>query len=108
MAESRKIEEEAKAAAEPMMAEIAAMRAELSELGSHVAAITKRRAASLKSAAGATAAHGYAKGEEAIDVVLGELQSLEGELADATRRKPFAALGLAALVGFLLGVLFRR
>jgi ElaB/YqjD/DUF883 family membrane-anchored ribosome-binding protein len=108
MAESRKIEEEAKAAVEPMMAEIATMRAELAELGSHVAGITKRRAAGIKSAASATASQGYAKGEEALDVVLAELQSLEGELADATRRKPFAALGLAALVGFLFGVLFRR
>jgi ElaB/YqjD/DUF883 family membrane-anchored ribosome-binding protein len=51
---------------------------------------------------------GYAKGEETLDDVLAELKSVEDELADATRRKPFAALGLAALVGFLLGVLFRR
>jgi ElaB/YqjD/DUF883 family membrane-anchored ribosome-binding protein len=39
---------------------------------------------------------------------LAELQSLEDELAEATRRRPFASLGLAALVGFLAGVLFRR
>ena len=73
-----------------------------------VARIGKQRAAGLKSAAARTAADGYAKGEEAIDVALAELQSLEEELAEATRRRPFASLGLAALVGFLIGVLFRR
>ena len=81
---------------------------DLAELGTMVARIGKQRAAGLKSAAGATAADGYAKGEQALDVVLAELQSLEDELADATRRRPFASLGLAALFGFLLGVLFRR
>jgi ElaB/YqjD/DUF883 family membrane-anchored ribosome-binding protein len=39
---------------------------------------------------------------------MGELLSLVDELAAATRRRPFASLGLAALVGFLFGVLFRR
>jgi ElaB/YqjD/DUF883 family membrane-anchored ribosome-binding protein len=106
MAGTRKEDETAEA--EPLQAQVTALRAELAELGTHVARITRRRAAGLKSAAQATAAEGYAKGGEAVDVVLAELQSLEDELADATRRKPFAALGLAALVGFLLGVLFRR
>jgi ElaB/YqjD/DUF883 family membrane-anchored ribosome-binding protein len=107
MAGTRKPEEEA-TAAEPLQTEIVALRKELADLGEHVARITKQRAAGLRSAASATAAEGYAKGEEALDVVLAELKSLEDELADATRRKPFAALGLAALVGFLFGVLFRR
>jgi len=99
---------EIEATAEPLSVEVAALRADLAALGAMVARIGKQRAAGLKSAAGATAADGYAKGEEALDVVLAELQSLEDELADATRRRPFASLGLAALVGFLLGVLFRR
>jgi ElaB/YqjD/DUF883 family membrane-anchored ribosome-binding protein len=106
MAGTRKETEEAEA--EPLQAQVTALRAELSELGGHVARITRRRAAGLKSAAESAASEGYAKGEEAIDAVLGELRSLEDELAEATRRKPFAALGLAALIGFLLGVLFRR
>ena len=94
--------------AEPVTAQIAALRADMAELGAMVARIGKQRAAGLKSAAGRTAADGYAKGEEAIDVALAELQSLEEELAEATRRRPFASLGLAALVGFPVGVLFRR
>ena len=93
---------------EPLNAEIAALRSDLAELGSMVARIGRQRASGLKAAAGETAAEGYAKGEQALDAVLGELRSLEGELADATRRRPFASLGLAALFGFLVGVLFRR
>jgi ElaB/YqjD/DUF883 family membrane-anchored ribosome-binding protein len=99
---------EIEAAAEPLSSEVAALRADLADLGKLVAKIGKQRAAGLKSAAGATAAEGYAKGEAAYDVVLAELQSLEDELAEATRRRPFASLGLATLVGFLLGVMFRR
>jgi ElaB/YqjD/DUF883 family membrane-anchored ribosome-binding protein len=93
---------------EILTAEIATLRAELANLGSTVAGMGKEHAQNLKSAAMSKAADGYAKGEEALDVVMAELQSLEDEVAAATRRRPFASLGLAALVGFLLGVLFRR
>lgn len=93
---------------EKMTAEVAALRADLSELGAMVTRMGKERAASIKSAAANTAAGGYAKGEEALDVVMAELQSLEDEVAAATRRRPFASLGLATLFGFLLGVMFRR
>jgi ElaB/YqjD/DUF883 family membrane-anchored ribosome-binding protein len=106
MATTRK--DDTDATAEPLTAEIAALRADLTELGHLVARIGKDRAAGLRSAAGATAADGYAKGEQVLDVAMAELQSLEGEIAAAARRRPFASLGLAALVGFLFGVLFRR
>lgn len=99
---------EVEAAAEPLASEVAALRSDLAELAKMVSRIGKQRAAGLKAAAGTTAAEGYAKGEAAFDVVVAELQSLEDELAEATRRRPFASLGLAALVGFLLGVMFRR
>ena len=111
MAETRKSDTEASELArltEPLAAEVAALRADLSRLGTAVARTGKERAVALKSAAATTASEGYAKGEETLESVLAELKSLEDDLADATRRKPFAALGLAALVGFLFGVLFRR
>ena len=110
MADTRKSEVESELArlAEPIAAEVAALRADMAKLGTAVARTGRERAAALKSAASATAAEGYAKGEETLESVLAELKSLEDELAEATRRKPFAALGLAALVGFLAGVLFRR
>ena len=108
MATRKELEDAAADLAEPVAAQIAALRADMAELGSVVARVGKQRAAGLKAAAERTASGGYAKGEEAIDAALAELQSLEDELAEATRRRPFASLGLAALVGFLVGVLFRR
>jgi ElaB/YqjD/DUF883 family membrane-anchored ribosome-binding protein len=108
MATRKEIEDAAAEMAEPVAAQIAALRADMAELGALVARIGKQRAAGIRSAAERTAAGGYAKGEEAIDAALAELQSLEDELAEATRRRPFASLGLAALIGFLVGVLFRR
>jgi ElaB/YqjD/DUF883 family membrane-anchored ribosome-binding protein len=89
-------------------AEIAALRTDLADLGSMVSRLGKDHAQNLKAAAMSKAADGYAKGEEALDVVMAELQSLEDEVAAATRRRPFASLGLATLVGFLIGVMIRR
>lgn len=96
------------AAAEPLSAEVAALRADLAELGKMVSRIGKERASGLKSAASNAATEGYARGEAAYDMVLDELQSLENEVAEATRRRPFASLGLAMLAGFLIGLIFRR
>jgi ElaB/YqjD/DUF883 family membrane-anchored ribosome-binding protein len=93
---------------DPVQAEIAALRADLAELGTHVARIGRHRAAGLKAAAGSAAQEQYAKGEAVLEDVIGEFRSLEDELVEATRQRPFAALGLAALLGFLFGVLFRR
>lgn len=108
MSTRKDLEDAAAQMAEPLAAQVASLRADLAELGGHVAKIGKNRARGLKDAATSTASEGYAKGEAAIDVLLAELQSLEDEVADATRRRPFASLGLATLFGFLLGVLFRR
>lgn len=105
---TNKSENEAASVAEPLNAEIAALRADIAELGSVVSRIGKQRAAGLRSAAGVAAAEGRAKGEHAYEVALAELESLEEEIAEAARRRPFASIGLAALVGFLLGVLYRR
>lgn len=108
MTTRKDVEEAASQLAEPLAAQVAALRADLAELGGHVAKIGKDRAAGLKAAASNTASEGYAKGEAAIDVLLSELQNMEDEVAEATRRRPFASLGLATLFGFLLGVMFRR
>lgn len=108
MTTRKDVEEAASQLAEPLAAQVAALRADLAELGGHVAKIGKDRAAGLKAAATNTAHEGYAKGEAAIDVLLAELQNMEDEVAEATRRRPFASLGLATLFGFLLGVMFRR
>lgn len=96
------------AAAEPVLDEVAALRADLAELAGAVTRIGRERVAGVKAAASNAASESYARGGEAVDVMMAELRSLEEELADATRRRPFASLGLAAGFGFLVGVLFRR
>ena len=101
-------EETLSGVAEPLQTEIAALRADLAELGAVVSRIGRQRAAGIKAAAGSAAHEGFARGEAAFGDALAELRSFEEEIADAARRRPLAALGLAVFVGFLIGVLFRR
>jgi ElaB/YqjD/DUF883 family membrane-anchored ribosome-binding protein len=109
MAETRKTETDQVAKlSEPLSAEVAALRADLAELGKVVSRIGKQRAAGLRAAAGTAASEGFARGEETLEDVLAQLQSLEEQVAEAARRRPFAALGLAALFGFFVGLVFRR
>lgn len=92
----------------PLMNEIAALRAEMGDLAALVTDSGKERATRLGKAAKTAAKDGLEKGEAKLEDVLQELRDLEDGLMDATRERPVAALGLAALVGFLIGVLFRR
>ena len=92
----------------PLKKEMAALREEMGDLTALVAEAGKARAARLKGAAEKAAKDGMEKGEAKLEDVLQELRDLEGEVLSATRERPVAALGLAALIGFLLGVLFRR
>jgi len=62
----------------------------------------------MKSVADAKANDALATGEATLQEILGELRSLEDEIADATRRRPLTAIGLAALAGYLFGILTRR
>lgn len=101
-------EPEAEATSSALGTEIAALRADLSELAAHVARIAKTRASGLKSVADAKSGNALATGEATLQEIAGELRSLEDELADATRRRPLTAIGLAALAGYLFGILSRR
>lgn len=92
----------------PLVNEIAALRAEMGDLTTLVTEAGKDRATKLRKAAETAAKGGLEKGEAKLEDVLKELHDLEDELLRRTRERPVAALGLAALVGFLVGVLFRR
>jgi ElaB/YqjD/DUF883 family membrane-anchored ribosome-binding protein len=92
----------------PLKKEIAALRAELGDLTTLVTETGRARAAKLRVAAESAAKGGLAKGEAKLEDVLKDLHDLEDEVLSATRERPVAALGLAALIGFLVGVLFRR
>jgi len=101
-------EEKPKAAADNLSAEVAAMREDLSELGETVTRMGKARVASLKSTARKRAADGLETGEAALADLTAEIESLEGRIAAETRDRPFRALGIAGLIGFMLAMILRR
>ena len=51
---------------------------------------------------------GLEKGDAALADVTAELRSIESDIIASTKRNPFRALGTAALVGLVLGLLLRR
>ena len=96
------------AEADGLSAEVAAMRKDLSELGESVTRMGKARVASLKSTARKRAAEGLETGEAALADLTAEIESLEGRIAAETRDRPFRALGIAGLIGFMLAMILRR
>ena len=108
MATTRKDDTDA-AAAEPLTAEIAALRADLTELGQLVARIGKDRAAGLQVRRPAPPQPtAMPRASRCSTWRWPSCSRSRSEIAAAARRRPFASLGLAALVGVLFGVLFRR
>jgi len=101
-------EENSNAEADGLSAEVAAMRQDLSELGESVTRMGKARVASLKSTARKRAAEGLETGEAALADLTAEIESLEGRIAAETRDRPFRALGIAGLIGFMLAMILRR
>ena len=103
-AEEEKLEDKA----DSLSAEMKAMRKDLSELGDIVSRMGKARVASLRSTAQKKASDGLATGEAALADLTAEIESLEGRIAAETRDRPFRALGIAGLIGFMLAMILRR
>jgi ElaB/YqjD/DUF883 family membrane-anchored ribosome-binding protein len=101
-------DEKPDAATDSLSAEVTAMRKDLAELGDMVARMGKARVASLRSTAEKKASEGIATGEAALADLTAEIESLEGRIAAETRDRPFRALGIAGLVGFMLAMILRR
>ena len=101
-------EEKLEETADSMGDEMAAMRKDLSELGDIVTRMGKARVASLRSTAQKKASDGLATGEAALADLTAEIESLEGRIAAETRDRPFRALGIAGLIGFMLAMILRR
>ena len=101
-------EEKLETTAESMGDEMSAMRKDLSELGEIVTRMGKARVASLRSTAQKKASDSIATGEAALADLTAEIESLEGRIAAETRDRPFQALGIAGLIGFMLAMILRR
>ncbi len=54
------------------------------------------------------ASKGVAKGEAALADMTSELQRIESDIVSSTRKSPIRALGVAALVGLVIGLILRR
>ena len=81
--------------------DIEKLRADLSSLVDSVGTLAKSRL-------GTEAAEGVARSEEALSDFATELQRIEGDIVTSTRESPWRSLGIAALIGLIVGLILRR
>lgn len=87
-------------------AEVSRLRSELAHALESVGRIGRERVNAITH--NETVTHGIAAGEAAVDSVSKELRALEHDIAESTRRYPWRALGIAACLGFVIGLVVRR
>lgn len=97
---------EADVAVTEMAAEVSKLRSELAGAIENIARLGREKVEAITGSDPVT--HGIAAGEAAIDGATRELRALEHDIAEATRANPWRALGVAALLGFVVGLLVRR
>lgn len=107
-AKTKKTEAELSEDVDTLSADLAMVRTDIATLVDTVGRLGRSRAQGLANSASAKASEGIARGEAALTDVADELRSIEGEILASTRSNPWRALGIAAVVGFIAGVLFRR
>ncbi len=84
------------------------IRDEISSLASSVAEAGENIAGDLKDGAGAKAREMRDASEQTLRELQTQLESIERQAEDQVRRHPLSALAVAAGVGFLFAMLFRR
>lgn len=94
-----------KAAIEEQLARI---KSDISELASTLASISTRRAKSVRGEAEDRLHDLSRAGEDAIDDLRAQLRSVERDLTRKAEQKPLQTIGIAAGVGFLVGLVLRR
>ncbi len=96
------------AAADAVAAEIAALRAEVRALVEHAGAVGSAAKGGAKRAARAIAAEGVDAGAHAAEDLLAEWRELDRRVVAEARDNPWRSLGVAALVGLVVGLILRR
>ncbi len=86
---------------ESLSQEIEKLREDLSGLVATVGEVGRKTVMS-------RASRGVAKGEAALADMTSELQRIESDIVASTREAPIRALGVAALVGLVVGLILRR
>ncbi len=87
-------------------AEIGKLREDLSGMVESLSRIARERAETI--ARSEPLSQGLAAGEAALNDIAAELRALESDITRSTRRSPWRALGIAALVGLVIGFLLGR
>jgi ElaB/YqjD/DUF883 family membrane-anchored ribosome-binding protein len=102
--EAEKAEADAKALAD----EISRLGKEFEALIDQVTKAGITGVEELTAQARARAAEGIEAGEALAAQLRGEVRHLNDQVVETTRQSPWRALGLAALIGVLVGLLIRR
>lgn len=92
---------------EALAAEIAALRRDFQALIEQVAAVGAAARDEAASTVRATAAKGIAAGETVAGDLIDEWRDIDRRVVEATRERPWRALGAAGLVGLMLGLMMR-
>ena len=94
--------------AESLAAELEELKREFRELVEQVGRVGKVSAHEASTAAKTTAKQSQDIGEQLVDDVVDQWNSVEGRVVRETRENPWQALGLAAAAGLLIGFMVRR
>lgn len=96
------------ASAEDIEARIANLKAEMAGLGAALSGLGAAKLQGAKSEADARLAEVAKTGEAALDDLRKTLATYERDLSRTVRERPLPALAMAAGLGFLLALIFRR
>lgn len=113
MATVRNVEDEVRKVvdsgdAAEVSAQLAQLREDLANLASSVKALGAGVSSEVKARASRVADEAIAAGEETVDNVRNEIQSINDSLVYQVQKNPLQALGIAAAAGFLIAIVTRR
>ncbi|UHS57587.1 DUF883 family protein [Agrobacterium vaccinii] len=113
MATVRNVEDEVRKVvdsgdAAEVSAQLAQLREDLANLAGSVKALGAGVSSEVKARASHVADEAIAAGEETVDKVRHEIQSLNDNLSYQVQKNPLQALGIAAAAGFLIAIVTRR
>ncbi|MGB8624036.1 MAG: hypothetical protein WCD16_14575 [Paracoccaceae bacterium] len=95
-------------AAEQLAKDVEAIKADLQHLTESLGAYGRARGERVRDAAAAEAGAMRDYGAEHYAMIQRQMEEMSGSTADMVRRNPAASLGIAAGLGFLVGVLTSR
>jgi len=88
--------------------ELEALKQDIANLGATLGEFTRAKGENLKSAAKEQAQHLRSKGEESIAHAQKSAAQAYHHAEDSVRENPAAAVGIAAAIGFMVGLLAGR